>query len=377
VSTAVAPAPESVAAAPQAPRPLLKVDHLVKHFPIRRGIFSRVVGAVKAVDGVSFDIMAGETLGLVGESGSGKTTVGRCLLRLIEPTSGSVRFDARGLSDPFLRQHAGEDGYLDVVPLHRRALRALRRDMQIIFQDPYASLNPRMTIGSIIGEPLTIHGIAKGKQREDRVSWLLETVGLDPRYRKRYPHEFSGGQRQRIGVARALALEPKFIVADEPVSALDVSVQAQVVNLLQDLQERLGLTYLFIAHDLNVVEHISDRVAVMYLGKVVELATSDEIHDNALHPYTIALLSAVPKADPDAPKERIILKGDIPTPINPPSGCRFRTRCPHAFDRCAAEEPPLVAVRPGHWAACHLIDEKGVLPRGVRPVRGTAPAAHA
>ena len=359
-----------------AARPLLEVRDLKKHFPIRKGLFSSVVGHVKAVDGVSFDIMAGETLGLVGESGSGKTTVGRCLLRLIEPTSGSVRFDARGMNEQ-LRASAGSDGYLDVVPLGRNDLRALRRDMQIIFQDPYASLNPRMTVGSIIGEPLTIHGLARGREKEERVAHLLETVGLDPRYQKRYPHEFSGGQRQRIGVARALALEPKFIVADEPVSALDVSVQAQVVNLLQDLQERLGLTYLFIAHDLSVVEHISDRVAVMYLGRIVELATSDELNGNPLMPYTIALLSAVPKADPDAPRDRIILTGDIPTPINPPSGCHFRTRCPHAFDRCVVEEPALREVRPGHWAACHLIDEQGRLPEGVRPAtltRGTAAA---
>ena len=357
-------------------RSLVEVRDLRKWFPIRRGLLSRVVAHVKAVDGVSFDIQAGETLGLVGESGSGKTTVGRCLLRLIEPSSGSVRFDSRDLADPGLRSLAAQDGYVDVLGLGKSPLRALRRDMQIIFQDPFASLNPRMTVGSIIGEPLTIHGLAKGREKEDRVARLLETVGLDPRYMKRYPHEFSGGQRQRIGVARALALEPKFIVADEPVSALDVSVQAQVVNLLQDLQQRLGLTYLFIAHDLSVVEHISDRVAVMYLGKLVELATSEELNRNPLMPYTIALLSAVPKADPDAPKTRIILKGDIPTPINPPSGCRFRTRCPHAFDRCTTEEPALREVKPGHWAACHLIDDQGRLPPGVRPEPGQAAASH-
>jgi oligopeptide/dipeptide ABC transporter ATP-binding protein len=348
-------------------RTLIGVRDLVKWFPIRRGLFSRVAAHVKAVDGVSFDIKAGETLGLVGESGSGKTTVGRCLLRLIEPTSGQVRFDARDLASDELRGHAEPDGYLDIVPLGRRPLRMLRRDMQIIFQDPFASLNPRMTVGAIIGEPLSIHGLAKGREKEERVAHLLETVGLDARHARRYPHEFSGGQRQRIGVARALALEPKFIVADEPVSALDVSVQAQVVNLLQDLQERLGLTYLFIAHDLSVVEHISDRVAVMYLGKIVELASSRELNGNPLMPYTIALLSAVPKADPEAPKERIILTGDIPTPINPPSGCRFRTRCPHAFDRCTTEEPALREVKPGHWAACHLIDAQGNLPPGIRP----------
>ncbi len=358
-------------------RNLLEVRDLKKYFPIRRGLLSRVVGHVKAVDGVTFDIRAGETLGLVGESGSGKTTVGRCLLRLIEPTSGSVRFDAKNIVEPSLKAKAGSDGYLDVVPLDRRSLRSLRRDMQIVFQDPFASLNPRMTVGSIIGEPLTIHGLAKGKEKEERVARLLETVGLDPRVHRRYPHEFSGGQRQRIGVARALALHPKLI---EPVSALDVSVQAQVVNLLQDLQEQLGLTYLFIAHDLSVVEHISDRVAVMYLGKIVELASSEELNANPLMPYTIALLSAVPKADPDAPKSRIILKGDIPTPINPPSGCRFRTRCPHAFERCAKEEPALREVQPDHWAACHLIDDQGRLPAGVRPDaigtrRGRRPSA--
>ena len=367
MSSAVKHAGTHAAGTAPATRNLIEVRDLTKHFPIRQGLLSRVVAHVRAVDGVSFDIRAGETLGLVGESGSGKTTVGRCILRLIEPTSGSVRFDARDIAEPVLKAHAGNDGYLDVVPLDKRSLRGLRRDMQIIFQDPFASLNPRMTVGSIIGEPLTIHRLAKGKEKEERVAALLEMVGLDPRYQKRYPHEFSGGQRQRIGVARALALNPKFIVADEPVSALDVSVQAQVVNLLQDLQDRLGLTYLFIAHDLSVVEHISDRVAVMYLGKIVELATSEELNANPLMPYTIALLSAVPKADPDAPKARIILKGDIPTPINPPSGCRFRTRCPHAFDRCAKDEPALREVLPGHWAACHLIDDKGQLPAGVRP----------
>ncbi|MEM7249153.1 MAG: oligopeptide/dipeptide ABC transporter ATP-binding protein [Acidobacteriota bacterium] len=359
MSTASAPSPES--------RPLLRVRDLKKYFPIKKGVLSRVVGHVKAVDGVDIDILPGETLGLVGESGSGKTTVGRCILRLIEPTEGEVHFDSRGL-DAELQGEADSDGYVDVRPLGRKPLRSLRRDMQIIFQDPFASLNPRMTVGAIIGEPLTIHGLASGKEKEERVAHLLQTVGLDPRYAERYPHEFSGGQRQRIGVARALALEPKFIVADEPVSALDVSVQAQVVNLLQDLQERLGLTYLFIAHDLAVVEHISDRVAVMYLGRVVEVAPAKTLAHEPLHPYSIALLSAVPIADPTAPKDRIILKGDIPTPINPPSGCRFRTRCPHAHDRCAAEVPPLEEVRPGHWAACHLI-ENGQLPDEVLATR--------
>jgi oligopeptide transport system ATP-binding protein len=309
---------------------LIRIKDLVKHFPVDNSD-----DVVKAVDGVSFDIFAGETLGLVGESGCGKSTVGRCILRLIEPTSGEVSFAGR-----------------DVLALNKNELRPLRREMQIIFQDPYASLNPRLSILSIISEPLKIHGIGNKSERKERVAELLRKVGLDPDYMFRYPHEFSGGQRQRIGVARALALNPKLIVADEPVSALDVSVQAQVVNLLQDLQSEFGLTYLFISHGLAVVEHISNRVAVMYLGKIVEIAEAAELYENPLHPYTRALLSAIPIPDPKLKRERIILTGDVPTPINPPSGCRFRTRCPFASEECAEVVPELREVSPGHFSAC-------------------------
>jgi len=313
---------------------LVQVRHLVKHFPVEG---SRDVW--RAVDGVSFDIKQGETLGLVGESGCGKSTAGRCLLRLIEPTGGDIQFEGR-----------------DVRAMGKRELRELRREMQIVFQDPSASLNPRMKIGDIIAEPLLIHGIGNKDERRERVAGLLARVGLDADYMKRYSHEFSGGQLQRIGVARALALNPKLIVADEPVSALDVSVQAQVVNLLQDLQAEFGLTYLFISHGLAVVEHISTRVAVMYLGRIVEIADAKELYLNPLHPYTVALLSAIPVPDPKVKRDRIILKGDVPTSRNPPSGCRFRTRCPIAIDECARIDPELREVSPGHSAACIRVD---------------------
>lgn len=314
--------------------PLIRVKDLVKHFSIEGSN-----DVVRAVDGVSFEIFAGETLGLVGESGCGKSTVGRAILRLIEPTSGEVKFENK-----------------DVLSLNKNSMRELRREMQIIFQDPYASLNPRMMVRDIIGEPLKIHGIGNKEERKNRVADLLKKVGLDPDYMNRYPHEFSGGQRQRLGIARALALNPKMIVADEPVSALDVSVQAQVVNLMQDLQAEFGLTYLFISHGLAVVEHISTRVAVMYLGKIVEITTAEELYENPLHPYTKALLSAIPIPDPTRKRERIILEGDVPTPINPPSGCRFRTRCPIALEECAKIEPELKEISNGHFAACIRVD---------------------
>ncbi len=320
---------------------LLRVEHLVKYFPITRGIIiQKQIGAVHAVDDVSFEIYKGETLGLVGESGCGKSTTGRTILQLYRPTSGHVYFDGK-----------------DLVQLKGEELRHMRRRMQMIFQDPYASLNPRMTVGEIIGEPLLIHGVARGKEMQDRVEKLLAMVGLNPAFSNRYPHEFSGGQRQRIGVARALALEPALIVCDEPISALDVSIQAQVVNLLEDLQKELGLTYLFIAHDLSMVRHISDRVAVMYLGVIVELADRFELYNHPLHPYTQALLSAVPIPDPVAEekRQRIILQGDVPSPVNPPSGCRFRTRCPLAKAICAEVKPEFREVSPGHWVACHLV----------------------
>jgi oligopeptide/dipeptide ABC transporter ATP-binding protein len=317
--------------------PLLSVRNLKKSFPIKKGVFARQVGAVQAVNDVSFDVARGETLGVVGESGCGKTTTGRTILRLIEPTSGEIRFEGR-----------------DVNSMGTSELRALRREMQIIFQDPVSSLNPRMTVGAIIREGLTIHKLAEGAAADARVRQLLQEVGLRPEYSTRYPHEFSGGQRQRIGIARALSVQPKFIVCDEPVSALDVSVQAQVINLLVDLQRDHDLTYMFIAHDLSVVEHIADRVAVMYLGKIVELAAADDLYREPIMPYTQALLSAVPIADPKARKERIILQGDVPSPANPPSGCVFHPRCHHPAkdEACARIVPPLEEKAPGHFAAC-------------------------
>src|ERR687894_446272 len=309
---------------------LVRVRGLFKHFPVEGSD-----DVVRAVDGVTFEIYEGETLGLVGESGCGKSTVGRCLLRLIEPTRGEVRFRDT-----------------DVLGLSGKDLRALRREMQIIFQDPYASLNPRVRVRDIVAEPLVVHGVGEKSERRERVAELLRKVGLDPDYMNRYPHEFSGGQRQRIGIARALALNPKLIVADEPVSALDVSVQAQVINLLEDLQTEFRLTYLFISHGLAVVEHISDRVAVMYLGRIVEIASAADLYANPLHPYTRALLSAIPVPDPTRHRERIVLHGDVPTPINPPSGCRFHTRCPEAIPECAKIDPDLREVAPGHTVAC-------------------------
>ncbi len=322
---------------------ILEVNGLKKHFPISAGIvFQRQVGAVRAVDGISFNVIRGETLGLVGESGCGKSTTGRTILQLYRPTEGSVKFEGQELST-----------------MSGNQLRQMRKQMQIIFQDPFASLNPRMTVGSIVSEPLQIHNMYPNKkERQQYVEQLMERVGLNPYFINRYPHEFSGGQRQRIGIARALALQPSFIVADEPISALDVSIQAQVVNLMEELQQEMGLTYLFIAHDLSMVRHICDRVAVMYLGKVVELGPVDDVYDNPQHPYTQALLSAVPVPDPfvEESRQRIIIGGDLPSPANPPTGCNFNTRCPVAFDLCYNEpDPPLVEVRPNHFVACHRV----------------------
>lgn len=320
---------------------LVEVKDLKMHFPLTQGIiFQRRVGAVKAVDGLNFFIRRGETLGLVGESGCGKTTTGRVILQLYRPTGGSVYFEGR-----------------DLTKMDGESLRRMRRRMQMIFQDPYASLNPRMTVGDIIGEPLEIHNLARGKAKQERVQELLRIVGLNPYFINRYPHEFSGGQRQRIGIARALAVQPIFIVCDEPISALDVSIQAQIINLLEDLQKEFDLTYLFIAHDLSVVRHISDRVAVMYVGKIVELANRAELYENPLHPYTKALLSAVPIPDPavEARRERIILTGDVPSPVNPPSGCRFHTRCPVAIEVCREVEPEFRETGELHWVACHRV----------------------
>ena len=327
----------SVKANGAAQPPLLEVEHLVKYFAVRRGFFGRKVGAVKAVDDISFAVAPGETLALVGESGCGKSTTGRLVLRLIEPTAGAARFEGKNIFD--LGQHE---------------VRALRRAMQIVFQDPYASLNPRTTVGQILGEPLRIHGLAEGAGLRARIEQLLGFVGLSPHHARRYPHEFSGGQRQRIGIARALAVEPRLIVCDEPVSALDVSIQAQVINLLQDLQRRFSLSYIFIAHDLAVVKHIADRVAVMYLGKIVELAEKRTLFREPRHPYTQALLSAIPVPEPALARERMLIQGDVPSPMAPPPGCRFQTRCPFVRDRCRTEEPTLDPAAPGHTVACHF-----------------------
>jgi len=319
--------------------PLLQVRDVRTHFPVRGGLLGRVRGTVKAVDWVSFDVVRGETLGLVGESGCGKSTLGRTLLRLIEPTAGSIRFEGQELTG-----------------LTQRQLRPLRRRMQLIFQDPYASLNPRMTVRDIVGEPFAIHGLASGREREEKVRALLDLMGLPREAMERYPHEFSGGQRQRIGIARSIAMRPDLVIADEPISALDVSIQAQIVNLLVDLQRELKLTYVFIAHDLKIVEYISTRVAVMYLGKIVELADAAELYRRPRHPYTQALLSAVPVADPERKRSRIILSGDVPSPLSPPPGCAFHPRCPHAMERCRRETPPLYSLGNGHTAACFLAE---------------------
>jgi len=338
---------------------LLEVRGLKKHFPLRTGIFGRVTGSVRAVDGVDLSLAPGETLGLVGESGSGKTTLGRCILRLIEPTSGDVRFEGR-----------------DVLAFDGRTMRAARRRMQIIFQDPWSSLNPRMTIGAIVGEPFAIHGLARGADRRARVAGLLQTVGIDASAAAKYPHEFSGGQRQRIGIARALALEPRFIVADEPVSALDVSIQAQILNLLVDLQKQRGMAYLFIAHDLRIVEHIADRVAVMYLGRIVETAPAVRVFAAPMHPYTQLLLESIPSIDPETRRHRVIVPGDIPSPASPPPGCAFHPRCPVAEPVCRTQEPPLLDLGGGHMAACHLAGPGRPAPRAVAAARTGEKAPH-
>jgi len=330
---------------------ILEVKDLKLHFPIHRGFLQRVVGHVKAVDGVSFQLRDGEVLGLVGESGCGKTTVGRTILRLYDPTSGEIWY------------HKKDGEKVNLAGINQKQMKPLRRDMRMIFQDPFSSLNPRLTVKDIISEPLEIHNIARGKEAERRVAELMSSVGLNPALMRRYPHEFSGGQRQRIGLARTLSLNPRLIVADEPVSALDVSVQAQVLNLLQELQAKLGLTLIFVAHDLSVVEHISDRIAVMYVGKIVEMADTSELLEHPLHPYTEALLSAIPPADPDVKQDRIQLQGEVPSPANPPSGCIFHTRCRYAKAECSQKVPPLTEVEPGHFVSCHFakeLDLKGI-----------------
>jgi peptide/nickel transport system ATP-binding protein len=324
---------------------LLQVKSLVKHFPIQKGFMKRTVGNVRAVDDVSFEVKQGETVGLVGESGCGKTTTSRCILRAIEPTSGEINFQAT------------DGSVVDIAQLPKMQLRELRSDMQMIFQDPFSSLNPRMTLLEIVGEPLLVHGVKSTRERIDRVAELMRLVGLRPEYMRRFPHAFSGGERQRIGIARALALNPRLVVADEPVSALDVSVQAQVINLLQELQEELDLTYLFVAHDLSVVRHIGDRVAVMYVGKIVELGETEEIFNSPKHPYTSALLSSVPIPDPRLRAQRIILEGEVANPANPPSGCYFHPRCRYAIDQCQTETPYLEEINPGHWVSCHRAKE--------------------
>jgi oligopeptide/dipeptide ABC transporter ATP-binding protein len=319
--------------------PLLEVRNLKKYFPIKGGIFSKAIGYVYAVDGVSFNLSQGESLGLVGESGCGKSTTARAILRLIEPTEGEILFEGK-----------------DVCKLDHEEMRSIRRDMQIVFQDPYASLDPRRTVEQIIGEPLDVFRVTTKKERKDRIAYLIQKVGLSPDHARRYPHEFSGGQRQRIGIARALALNPKLIIGDEPVSALDVSIQAQVINLLEDIQKEFKLSYIIIAHDLAVVEHVCDRIAVMYLGRIVELAKDRELYTSPLHPYTIALLSAIPVPDPNITKKRIILEGDVPSPMRPPAGCHFHTRCPRKKKECETTVPQLTEIKEGHFVACHLLN---------------------
>jgi len=337
---------------------LLQVEGLVKHFPLRKGTFRRSKAAVRAVDGIDLFIREGETLGLVGESGCGKTTAGRSILRLLEPTAGRILFRSRRMAEAM---SAGAEG-VDVAKATPRQMHALRRDMQIIFQDPYSSLNPRMTVGAIVGEPLLVHNLARGSAREDRVLEVLTAVGLKAEHMKRYPHEFSGGQRQRIGIARALVLEPQLVVCDEPVSALDVSIQAQVLNLLEDLQREFGLTYLFVAHNLSVVKHISGRVAVMYLGRIVELASTERLFADPRHPYTEALVSAVPVPEPDITVERIILEGDVPSPVNPPPGCHFHPRCRYAIETCRTQAPTYRDLGEEHFVACHRSEELRLQP---------------